>query len=131
MVGIVIVSHSAKVAEGIRELAQQMAKPEQKIIAAGGMADGSIGTDAMRVSEAIEEAMTEAGVVVMVDLGSAVLSTDTALEILDESLRARVRIADAPILEGTIGAVVEASVGSSLEQVLATAEGAREMRKCL
>ncbi|MBM7866243.1 PTS-dependent dihydroxyacetone kinase phosphotransferase subunit DhaM [Heliobacterium gestii] len=131
MVGIVIVSHSAKVAEGICDLAGQMARADQKILAAGGMADGSIGTDAVRVSEAIQAAWSDDGVLVLVDLGSAVLSTDMALELLDESMRAKVRVADAPILEGAISAVVEASVGSLLEQVLATAEGAREMRKIL
>ncbi|ABZ83722.1 dihydroxyacetone kinase, phosphotransfer subunit, putative [Heliomicrobium modesticaldum Ice1] len=131
MVGIVIVSHSAKVAEGICDLARQMAKADQKILPAGGMADGSIGTDAFKVSEAIQAAWSDDGVLVLVDLGSALLSTDTAMEFLDEGIRERVRVADAPILEGAIGAAVEASVGSSLEQVLATAEGAREMRKII
>lgn len=130
MVGIVIVSHSQKVAEGIQEMALQMSKPAQKIIAAGGMDDGSIGTDACRVSEAILAASTGDGVVVMVDLGSAVLSAETALEFLDEKLRKQVKIADAPILEGTISGVVEASLGSNLEAVIATAEGARHLNKC-
>lgn len=130
MVGIVIVSHSQKVAEGIREMALQMSRPEQKIIAAGGMEDGSIGTDAFKVSAAIVEANTGDGVVVMVDLGSAVLSTETALEFLDAEMQSQVKIADAPILEGTISGVVEASLGSSLAAVVATAEGARHLNKC-
>jgi len=130
MVGIVIVSHSQKVAEGIREMALQMARPGQLIISAGGMDDGGIGTDVVKVSEAIVAAHSGDGVVVMVDLGSAVMSTDTALELLDEEVREKVKIADAPILEGTISAVVEASLGSSLEIVLATAEGARNFKKC-
>jgi PTS hybrid protein len=130
MVGVVIVSHSQKVAEGIREMALQMAKPEQKVIAAGGMDDGTIGTDAFKVSEAILSADGGDGVVVMVDLGSAVLSAETAFDFLHEELRGQVKIADAPILEGTISAVVEASLGSSLVAVLATAEGARNLNKC-
>ncbi|SFM21077.1 dihydroxyacetone kinase phosphoryl donor subunit DhaM [Pelosinus propionicus] len=130
MVGVVIVSHSQKVAEGIREMALQMSAPEQKIIAAGGMADGGIGTDAFRVSEAIVSADTGDGVAIMVDLGSAVLSTETAFEFLDEELRSKVQIADAPILEGAISAVVEASLGSNLAAVVATAEGARTLNKC-
>ena len=81
MVGIVIVSHSAKVAEGIKEMAMQMSRPEQKIIAAGGMEDGGIGTDAMKIQAAIEAADDGSGVLVLVDLGSAVLSTDVALEL--------------------------------------------------
>lgn len=130
MVGIVIVSHSQKVAEGIREMALQMSKPTQKIIAAGGMDDGSIGTDAVKVSEAILAANDGDGVAVMVDLGSAVLSTEVALELLEDTIRNQVKIADAPILEGTISGAVEASLGSSLEAVIKTAEGARQLKKC-
>lgn len=129
MVGVVIVSHSAKVSEGICELALQMASPTQRIVAAGGLADGSIGTDAMRISDAVEAADTGAGVIIMVDLGSAVLSSETALELLNDSLRSRVRIADAPILEGAISAVVQASIGGTLAEVLAAAESARAMQK--
>jgi dihydroxyacetone kinase phosphotransfer subunit len=128
MVGIVIVSHSAKVAEGIRELALQMAAPNQQILAAGGMADQSIGTDAMLIKDAIVAANSGDGVVVMVDLGSAVLSAELAIEMLEDQALL-VKIADAPILEGTIAATVEASVGRSLSQVVATAEGARDMHK--
>lgn len=131
MVGIVIVSHSARVAEGIQELAAQMGKPSQLIImAAGGTADGDIGTDAVKIHEAIIAADTGGGVVVMVDLGSAVLSAETALELLEEERRARVKIADAPILEGTISAVVQASLGGTLTEVLTTAEGVRNHSKC-
>ena len=130
MVGVVIVSHSQKVAEGIREMALQMARPGQQIIAAGGMDNGSIGTDVIKVSEAIMAANTGDGVVVMVDLGSAVMTADTALELLDEEVRDKVKIADAPILEGAISAVVEASLGSNLESVVETAQGARNFKKC-
>lgn len=130
MVGIVIVSHSQKVAEGIQEMASQMAIPGQRIIAAGGMDDGSIGTDVLKVSGAIQAANTDDGVVILVDLGSAVMSTDIALELLDEETRAKVKIADAPILEGAISAVVEASLGSSLSTVISTAESARTLKKC-
>jgi dihydroxyacetone kinase phosphotransfer subunit len=124
-----VVSHSAKVAEGICDMAAQMARPEQKIIAAGGTDDGLIGTDAVKISEAVKAAQSGSGVVIMVDLGSAVLSAETALELLGEDLQSQVRIADAPILEGTISAVVQASVGSDLAEVLMTAEAARELRK--
>lgn len=128
MVGIVVVSHSAKAAEGIVEMAAQMARDGQKLIAAGG-ANGAIGTDAVLIAAAIEKADSGDGVMVAVDLGSAVLSAETALEFLPEDLRERVQIADAPVLEGTVSAVVQASLGSTLAEVLATAEGARELRK--
>ena len=129
MVGIVIVSHSAKVAEGIQEMASQMAGIGQKIVAAGGLEDGSIGTDAVKISAAIVSADSGDGVVVLVDLGSAVLSAETALELLQEEQRGRVRIADAPVLEGSIVAAVQAAAGDLLEMVLAAAEDARNLRK--
>ena len=129
MVGLVIVSHSLKVAEGIREMALQMANPDQKIIAAGGTDAGGIGTDAVKILNAINEADDGDGVVLLVDLGSAVLSAEVAMEMLEEIVRERVRIADTPILEGSISAVVEASIGSPLEAVVATAEEAREINK--
>lgn len=129
MVGIVIVSHSAKVAEGIRDMAVQMAKPGQKILAAGGTDKGEIGTDAIKIYEAIKTADTGSGVVIMVDIGSAVLSTETAIELLDESARKQVKIADAPVLEGAISGAVQASLGGTLNEVLTTAEGTREFHK--
>ena len=128
MVGIVIVSHSPKVAEGIKDIAQQMAK-DVNIIAAGGTEGGEIGTDALKIQEAIFEANTGNGVIVMVDLGSAVLSAETALEFLDEELRKNVRIADAPIVEGAIVAAVQASTGAGLEEVISTASEAYNLRK--
>jgi dihydroxyacetone kinase phosphotransfer subunit len=128
MVGIVIVSHSSKVAEGIREIAQQMAK-DVNIIAAGGTEDNKIGTDVMKIQAAISEANTGNGVLIMVDLGSAVLSAETALEFLDEEVRPDVRIADAPIVEGSIVAAVQASTGATLEEVLQTAKGVYTLRK--
>ena len=129
MVGIVIVSHSKKIAEGICEMAAQMAKPGQRIIAAGGTAAGEIGTDAVKICEAIQAAADQQGVVVLVDLGSAVMSAETATELLDEALREKTRIADAPLVEGAISATVQASLGTALEGVLATAENARELHK--
>ncbi len=129
MVGIVIVSHSPKVADGIYEMAIQMAKPGQKIIAAGGTAEGIIGTDALKIGESIKLADSGSGVLVMVDLGSAVLSTEAALEMLEGELRNRVKIADAPIVEGSISAAVQASLGSALAEVLSAAEAAREFHK--
>lgn len=130
MVGVVIVSHSKKVAEGIRDLSMQMAGPNQKIVAAGGMEDGSIGTDAVRISEAIKEADSGDGVVVLVDLGSAVLSSNMAVELLEEAAeKIEVRVADAPVLEGAISASVQAYIGGTLEEVISAAELAREVLK--
>jgi phosphoenolpyruvate---glycerone phosphotransferase subunit DhaM len=129
MVGIVIVSHSNKVAEGIRELSLQMSSKDLRIIAVGGLSDGSIGTDAVMISEAILKANTGDGVAVLFDLGSALFSTYTAYEFLDESTRKLVKIADAPILEGSIVAAIHASAESNLDSVVAAAEETRGIHK--
>ncbi|MEG6586909.1 dihydroxyacetone kinase phosphoryl donor subunit DhaM [Dendrosporobacter sp. 1207_IL3150] len=128
MVGIVIVSHSSKVAEGIKDLALQMAAPGQCIIAAGGMADGGIGTDAFKIKDAIIAAESGDGVAVIVDLGSAVLSAELAIEMLATD-QVNAKIADAPILEGAIAAAVDASIAKPLENVIIAAESARDLRK--
>ncbi|MEO5965908.1 MAG: dihydroxyacetone kinase phosphoryl donor subunit DhaM [Candidatus Limnocylindrales bacterium] len=126
-VGLVVVSHSARIAEGTAELAGQMAGPEVRIVAAGGMADGAIGTDAARIAEAIGEADAGAGVVVLADLGSAVLATRTALELLGDPQN--VRLSRGPIVEGAVIAAVQASTGSTLDEVLEAAESAASMPK--
>lgn len=126
MTGIVIVSHSSKVADGICELAKQMGG-DAVIIPAGGTGDGSIGTDAFRVKDAIEEADQGKGVVVIADLGSAIMSTETAIDLLDGDIK--VKLADAPILEGAVSAAVIAATGASLDEVVAAAEEARGASK--
>ena len=122
LVGLVIVSHSAKVSEGTVDLAAQMAGDEVRIVAAGGLADGAIGTDATRIAAAIQAADAGRGVVVMTDLGSAVLSASTALEMLDPEQAARVRLSRGPVVEGTIVAAIQASIGDDLEAVVETAD---------
>lgn len=126
MVGIVVVSHSQKVAEGAVELARQMA-PEARIAAAGGMEDGSIGTDVSKILAAIETVEEGDGVVILVDLGSAVMSSEMAMEMLSDS--SQVKIIDAPIVEGTIFGSVEASIGSSFEEVVKVLAGAKAYKK--
>jgi len=122
LVGLVIVSHSAKVSEGTVDLAAQMAGDEVRLVAAGGLADGAIGTDATRIAAAIQAADAGKGVVVMTDLGSAVLSASTALEMLDPEQAARVRLSRGPVVEGTIVAAIQASIGDDLEAVVQTAD---------
>ena len=89
MIGIVIVSHSAKLAEGVLELARNMGGADLSIQAAGGMnvEDAILGTDPIRILEAIEQVYSEDGVLVLMDLGSAILSSEMALEMLPEEKR--------------------------------------------
>ena len=106
-----------------------MAGDDLRIEAAGGMADGSLGTDAAAIMAAISAADSGAGVLVLVDLGSAVLATQTALELLGEDVAARVRLSGGPLVEGAVVAAVQASVGDDLAAVLAAAEEAASLPK--
>ena len=125
MVGLVVVSHSAKAAEGICEVAAQMAT-DASIEPAGGEGDGGLGTSVDRISAAIDAADDGDGVVLLVDLGSAVMNAELAVEMSD----ADVRIADAPVLEAAVNAAVEAtSKKATLDSVIAAAEEARDYRK--
>ncbi len=126
MVGIVIVSHSAKLAEGVRELAMQMVRERVPIAVAGGIEDphDPIGTDPLRVAAAVEAVYSEDGVLVLMDLGSALMSAETALEFLEPDQQKHVFLCEAPLVEGTIAAAVEAMLGSSITQVIAAARNA-------
>ncbi len=126
MVGLVVVSHSASLAEGVVELAREMGGEEVPIEAAGGLDDGSVGTDAARVHAAIERAMSEAGVLVLMDLGSALMSAEMATEMLEDG--ARVQLSEAPLVEGAVAAAAAARVGGSLDEVAREARGALAMK---
>jgi PTS hybrid protein len=130
-VALVLVSHSPRLAEGTRELAEQVAQGAP-IVAMGGAEDGSLGTNALAIAAAIESVAAAdgvEGVLVLMDLGSAVLSAETALEQLPEEVRPLARMVDAPFVEGAVAAAVEASLGSDLAAVAATAEAARGQSK--
>jgi len=128
-VGLVIVSHSPKIAEGVVELAEEMAE-EVRVLAAGGTDDGEIGTSATRIAEAIAAADSGDGVLVLVDLGSAVISTRMAIdELLEDELRGRVRISEGPVVEGAVIGAVQASTGSALDEVAKAAARAATLPK--
>ena len=121
-------SHSKKLTEGVRELVEQMAGGKVPTACAGGSAD-RLGTDAALIRKAIEEAYSEDGVLIFVDFGSAVLSAKTAITLLEPEKRDRVKIADAPLVEGAFIASVEASMGKGLEEVLHSAVESKNLKK--
>ncbi|HZO72696.1 MAG TPA: phosphoenolpyruvate--protein phosphotransferase [Ktedonobacteraceae bacterium] len=121
-VGLVIVAHSAQLAAGVAELAGQMTKGAVRIIASGGAGDGVLGTSADVILTAIQTADDTDGVLILLDLGSAILSTEMALEMLDDEQRHRVTLTYAPLVEGAVTAALEASLGHSLAQVKTAAE---------
>src|SRR4029079_11924509 len=127
-IGIVLVSHSAALAEGLAEMADQIAGGEVCIIAAGGGPDGTLGTRGDVIVDAIAEADSGNGVLILADLGSAILSVKAALASGDvEGTRAL--LADAPLVEGAVAAAVAASIGEDLEAVRGAAEEAWSVRK--
>ena len=123
MVGIVVVSHSSDLAEGLAALAAQMAGPDVRIEPAGGLPDGGLGTDEDRVRAAIKAADQGAGVVILGDLGSAILTVRHVLE--RHNGNGSVRLVDAPIVEGAVAAAVTASANMPLDVVAQSAEDAR------
>ena len=131
MVGLVLISHSGTLVEGLREMVAQVAGDDVHVGTAGGTEDGRLGTSAPQIAAAIRQTL-DAGAddaLVLLDLGSAALSLELALEEFDPADRARVRITEAPLVEGAILAAVQASIGGSIDDVAAAAEGAATMAK--
>ncbi|MDR7301115.1 dihydroxyacetone kinase phosphoryl donor subunit DhaM [Haloactinomyces albus] len=120
-VGLVIVAHSGRLAEGVVELAAQMA-PEVRVVAAGGLPDGATGTDFEMVSAALSDADSGSGAVLLYDLGSAQMTAELAVESLGDPSSAIV--AEAPLVEGAVAAAVAAQGGSGLEAVARAATDA-------
>ena len=129
--GLVLVSHSAMLVDGLRDMVVQVAGDATPVATAGGTDDGRLGTSAPLIAAAIRSAI-DAGAsetLVLLDLGSAALSLELATEELDDAERARVRISEAPLVEGAVLAAVQASIGASIDDVVAAAESAATMAK--
>ena len=126
-VGIILVSHSAELAAGTANLAAQVSGGTVTIIAAGGTDDGDLGTSAAKVAAGLRHADQGAGVVVLPDLGSAVLTVRAVLE--DRKGATAVLVADAPFVEGAVAATVTAAARGDVKAVAAAAEEARHVRK--
>ncbi|AIA45121.1 dihydroxyacetone kinase subunit DhaM [Salmonella enterica] len=132
MVNLVIVSHSARLGEGVGELARQMLMNDGcKLAIAAGIddPDSPIGTDPIKVMEAIESVADTDHVLVMMDIGSALLSAETALDLLDPAMAAKVRLCAAPLVEGTLAATVSAASGAGIDKVIADAMNALEAKR--
>lgn len=129
MLAILIISHSDKIAEGTKEVAEQMMQAEIEIRAVGGTADGNIGTDTDRIEAAVKDLLSEEGIIVLTDLGSAVMSFDLVYDFLDDQEKAKVKLANAPLVEGAVLGAIEASLGKDMEAVLATIENIDILKK--
>lgn len=126
MIGIVLVSHSAMLAVGVRELMVQMVQDRVAIAAAGGttVPEAPIGTDPIAVLEAIEAVYSTDGVLVLMDLGSAMMSAEAALDMLAPEQQAHIYLCEAPLVEGAVAAAVQAAAGGPIEAVFAEARSA-------
>jgi len=126
VVGIVIVSHSKQLALGAQELAAQMVQGKISLAVAAGVDDPTnpLGTDPIQVYQAISSVFSEDGVIVLMDLGSALMSAEMALEFLPPAQRDKIYLCDAPLVEGAIAATVAASTGKNVQEVLREAQGA-------
>lgn len=132
-VSLVIVSHSAKLAEGVAELAGQMAQGKCAIVAVGGTLDNALGTSMEKILVALQTVNSADGILVLLDLGSAVMATEMAVEAfllgnVSEQIP-HVLISPAPLVEGAVIAAVEASIGNSLQEVAEAAAIAHTIPK--
>ena len=125
MVGLVIVTHSAALAHGAAETCRMMAK-DVRLAIAGGMEDGGFGTSYARIVAAIDAVYTDDGVVILMDAGSSILTVET---ILEEMEGRRLRMADCPVVEGSVVAAIAAVCGANLDEVVERAEETRDARK--
>lgn len=125
LVGIVIVSHSQKLAEGVKELAEMMARDVQ-IAAAGGLDDGMLGTSYGKIMMAVEEVCGRDGAVILMDMGSAVMTAELVQENLKDD---QVKLVDCPLVEGAVMAAIAAAGGADVMEVVRQAQAGREMMK--
>ena len=121
MVGVVIVTHSAALAHGVAETCRMMAK-DVRLAIAGGMEDGGFGTSYARIVAAIDAVYTEDGVVILMDAGSSILTVETIIEEMPER---RLRMADCPVVEGSVVAAIASVCGANLDEVVQRAEETR------
>ena len=128
-IGVVLVSHSEYIAKGLRDLVNEMNDGSVPVVAAGGADGGRIGTSAIRIQEAIESLEECEHILVYADLGSSILSAETAMDIIDEDLADKVQIVDAPIVEGALTGVVQAVISDDVDEVIRVSEEAAKVHK--
>jgi len=128
-IALLVVSHSKMLALGVVELVSQMAKGV-RIEAVGGMQDGTLGTDSVAISEAMTSLALENDIVLtFMDLGSGVISSQMALDLLEDDIKEKVRLVDASLVEGSFAAAVMASAGVELDEIIRQAENAGKRNK--
>ena len=125
MVGVVIVSHSRHLADSVAEFTAVMA-PDAKVACAGGLGDGSFGTSFEKIHAAVESVYSNDGVLILMDLGSAVMTTEMVIEAMEGR---KIRMADCPLVEGAVQATICAASGMDLDSILAALQEVKTIRK--
>ncbi|AOT71287.1 dihydroxyacetone kinase phosphoryl donor subunit DhaM [Geosporobacter ferrireducens] len=129
MLGLVIVSHSEKVAQGIKDIAEQMNNGMVRIIEAGGADEGRIGTNPLKIQAAIEAAYDQGPVLIFADLGSAIMNAELAIDLVDDQIKKQITIVNAPLVEGVIAAVIQATITDDVEDIIQTAIASKDLNK--
>lgn len=128
-IGVVLVSHSEYIALGLRDLVNEMNDGSVSVVAAGGADEGRIGTSAIKIQEAIESVGECDNILIYTDLGSSILSAETALDLMDEDLAGKCRLVDCPFVEGALAGVVMASGTGDVNAAVQASEDVRGVRK--
>ena len=118
MIGLILVSHSEKITDGIKDLVIEMTKDAVPIISAGGTSDGRLGTSADKVVDAINELSNCNNILIFTDIGSSIMSSEIALDLVDEELKNKCILVDAPMVEGAFVAGVQSMVSDDVDLVL-------------
>lgn len=129
MLGLVVVSHSQKVAQGVKDIAEQMNNGMVKIVEAGGVDEDRIGTNPLKIQAAIEEAYDQGPVLVFADLGSAIMNAELAIDLVDNEIKMQITIVNAPLVEGVIAAVIQATISDDVEDIIRTAVASKDLNK--
>ena len=137
--GVVLVSHSEYIAKGLKELVDEMNDGSVQVVAAGGADGGRIGTSAIKIQGAIESVEDCDHILIYADLGSSILSAETAIDLIDEDLAEKVQLVDAPIVEGALAGekkvvsyglyVVQGTISDDVADVIKASEDARNVHK--
>jgi len=129
MIGFILVSHSNKLVEGLKEIAEQINGKESNIKAIGGTSDGRIGTNPIEIYEALEEMYDGDNILIFGDLGSSIMSAQMAIDMVSDKIREKTILVDSPLVEGAIAAIIQSSITQNLEEVISAANEAKTMNK--
>lgn len=123
MIGIILVSHSKKITDGTKELIEQMANDNSvSVISAGGTSDGRLGASSSKILDAIETLKDAENILIFTDMGSSTMSSEAAVEMVDDEVQEKIKVVQAPIVEGAFAAAIKASTNCSLDEILSEIE---------